>query len=75
MVVEYGGGTDGSDDAMSAVRSKKNTGTVGTGKNKWTTPPQWKPWVPPKDDRNIRQPESHLLRHTASTDVRNEGNT
>lgn len=40
--------TDGSNDAMSAVRSKKNTGTVGTGKNKWTTPPQWKPWVPPQ---------------------------
>lgn len=44
--------TDGSDDAINTVRSKKNTGTVGTGKNKWTTPPQWKPWIP-NDDRKI----------------------
>mmetsp|Transcript_4976 Transcript_4976/g.7354 ORF Transcript_4976/g.7354 Transcript_4976/m.7354 type:complete len:223 (-) Transcript_4976:99-767(-) len=27
-------------------KAEKNTGTVGTGRNKWITPPPWKPWNP-----------------------------
>lgn len=27
-------------------RAEKKTGTVGTGRNKWITPPAWKPWNP-----------------------------
>ncbi len=50
--------TDGSEGATSTLRAKKNTGTVGTGRNKWIKPPQWKPWNP-QEKQQIGRADIH----------------